>query len=226
MTTQLILDINKNCLDSSIEFIKIIRPKVWGIKLGMRIFHSLGVAGVNYIYENTAMPIFLDLKLYDIPSVVGKTVEQIKNCPAIAMTTLHISGGKQMLKEAAKVNDNPNLLLVGVTMLTSRESSLEKVLTLVDLAAESGISAVVCSGAECLEIKRRHKGMKTIVPGIRSSGAEQYDQKRTCSINEAVKNKADYAILGRTISEAENPIEAMRLAESELELALIGGYNE
>lgn len=189
---------------------------VGAIKLGLEFFTANGAAGVAQVAGD--IPLFLDLKFHDIPNTVAGAIRATRNINAF-MLTVHTQGGKAMMKAAVQATkDLPNKpLVVGVTVLTSLdESDLEsigvrnnianQVSRLANLAQESGLDGVVCSPHE-IEILRKQcgKDFKLIVPGIRPEGTAHGDQKRVMTPKEALTRGADYLVIGRPITEAENP---------------------
>jgi orotidine-5'-phosphate decarboxylase len=198
------------------KLVQSVRGSVGAIKLGLEFFTANGAAGVNAVAGDA--PLFLDLKFHDIPNTVAGAVRATKGINAFMMT-VHTSGGKAMMQAAAKAaKDLANKpMIIGVTMLTSLdEVDLEsvgikndiknQVSKLADLAQQSGLDGVVCSPHE-IEMLRKQcgKDFKLIVPGIRPEGSAIGDQKRVMTPKEALAKGADYLVIGRPITEAENP---------------------
>lgn len=198
------------------KLVQAVRGSVGAIKLGLEFFTANGAAGVAEVAGD--VPLFLDLKFHDIPNTVAGAVRATKGINAFMMT-VHTSGGKSMMQSAAKAaKDLPNKpMIIGVTMLTSLdEADLEsigikndiknQVSKLADLAQQSGLDGVVCSPHE-IELLRAQcgKDFKLIVPGIRPQGSAAGDQKRVMTPKEAIEKGADYLVIGRPITEAENP---------------------
>lgn len=198
------------------KLVQAVRGSVGAIKLGLEFFTANGAAGVAEVAGD--VPLFLDLKFHDIPNTVAGAVRATRGINAFMMT-VHTSGGKSMMQSAAKAaKDLPNKpMIIGVTMLTSLdEADLEsigikndiknQVSKLADLAQQSGLDGVVCSPHE-IELLRAQcgKDFKLIVPGIRPQGSAAGDQKRVMTPKEAIEKGADYLVIGRPITEAENP---------------------
>ncbi len=173
--------------------------------------------------------IFLDLKLHDIPNTVGKAVESLGPLP-IKMLTLHTSGGAEMMRfaVAAQQKTTPNLLLLGVTVLTSTDaaglheigigvSPAEQVARLGKLATDSGLRGLVCSPLE-VELLRRALPASTqlVTPGIRPAGDDVGDQKRIMTPAEAARAGSSYIVVGRPILKAADPAAAARAILAEL----------
>lgn len=211
----IILGIDNKDIEQSISLIKETHDYIDMVKLGLEFFIANGISGVKTIQEKTGMPIFLDLKLFDIPNTVKGAIESIiENCK-VQMVTIHLSGGKEMLQAAVKANHTDWLTLVGVTILTSIKSSLEDIMNLVDIGHSSSITTVVCSALEVSSIKSKYKEIKTIVPGIRIKGQNNNDQQRTADPIQAVKNGADFLVIGRSITTSIDPKKtAFEIAEA------------
>ena len=188
-----------------------------GLKLGLEFFCAHGDDGVLRLAERE-MPIFLDLKLHDIPNTVQKAVAALAHLrPAIL--TVHASGGQEMMA-AAKAAAPPGTKVVGVTVLTSLDredlfrmgvdySPASQVDRLTHLAAESGVDGIVCSGAEVGRARAIWPEGFLIVPGLRPEGAELGDQKRTVTPAEASAAGASALVIGRPITASVNPRRAI-----------------
>lgn len=206
--------------EKAISLINSVKSSVGAFKLGLEFFCSHGPAGVEKIKE-TGIDIFLDLKLHDIPNTVAKSIRQVSklNC---FMTTIHTLGGSDVMKAARyEIEECENKpLLIGVTILTSHmdvaelgiDSTIrEEVLRLAELAAKNKLDGIVCSPHEVEEIKKNFgKDLKLVVPGIRSDSDKKNDQARTLSAKDALKLGADYLVIGRPITMAENPPQAAK----------------
>ena len=194
-----------------------------GMKLGLEFFCANGHDGVLRIAEH-GMPIFLDLKLHDIPNTVGKAVEAIAPL-APAILTVHAAGGREMMA-AAKAAAPHGTKVVGVTVLTSldREDLASigvhgtpghQVERLTDLAREAGIDGIVCSGEEVAAARAVWPEGFFVVPGVRPAGAEVADQKRVVAPRQAMDDGASILVIGRPINGAPDPGKAAReIAES------------
>lgn len=193
-------------------------------KVGLELFISEGPRIIKDLKERD-LKVFLDLKLHDIPNQVANSCRRIVGL-GIDMFTLHTQGGREMmslaveaaLSEAEKLGLAPPKIL-GVTVLTSlseldlielgRTNSLqEEVVTLARLAKESGLSGLVASPFEICKIKEVvDDEMLIVTPGIRLSGDEKDDQKRSMGPKEAVANGATHLVVGRPIIKANDPLE-------------------
>jgi orotidine-5'-phosphate decarboxylase len=188
-----------------------------GMKLGLEFFCANGHEGVLRVAEHR-MPIFLDLKFHDIPNTVAKAVEALASLEP-AILTVHAAGGRAML-EAAKAAAAPETKVVAVTVLTSLDatdlaeagvigSPAEQVERLAELAKESAVDGIVCSGAEVAAAKAAWPEGFFVVPGVRPPGADTADQKRTVTPREAVDDGASILVIGRPITDAPNPAQAI-----------------
>ena len=189
-----------------------------GIKLGLEFFMAHGPDGVRAVRSGNR-PLFLDLKLHDIPNTVARAVESA-NRLGVAMFTIHLSGGSEMIRAATSARTG-NMLLLGVTVLTSsteetlREIGIpakvdDQVLRLAKVGVEAGIDGVVASSHEIIPLRREFGNkIKIVVPGIRPTWSEPGDQKRTMTPREALEAGADYLVIGRPITAHPNPSEAV-----------------
>ena len=185
------------------------------VKIGSISFNSIGNEIISYA-NNKGFDIFLDLKLHDIPNTVKKSIEGLISQP-IKMLTVHISGGKEMLNAAMEAVSGTDIKVFGVTALTSlsnddaklifKRNISDQVNRMLDLAESAGIDGVVCSPHE-LELVNKRKSLLSITPGIRLQDSND-DQKRVMTPKEAINLGADFLVIGRPITEAENIGEAL-----------------
>ena len=188
-----------------------------GIKLGLEFFCANGHDGVLRIAEH-GMPIFLDLKLHDIPNTVGKAVETISTL-APSILTVHAAGGRAMMA-AAKAAAPPETKVVGVTVLTSLDredlasigvhgTPEHQVERLANLAREAGIDGIVCSGEEVAAARAAWPEGFFVVPGVRPAGADVADQKRVVTPRQAMDDGASILVIGRPVTAANDPAAAI-----------------
>ena len=185
------------------------------IKIGSVAFNSLGHKMIEYVAQK-GFDIFLDLKLHDIPNTVKKSIEGLSSLP-ISMLTIHTSGGKDMMMAAMEAVSGTQIKVFGVTALTSlnnddtnqifQRTTAGQVDAMLNLAQEAGIDGVVCSPQE-LELVNKRENLLSITPGIRLQDSND-DQKRVMSPKEAINLGADFLVIGRPITEAENVGEAL-----------------
>ena len=188
-----------------------------GVKLGLEFFCANGEEGVLRLAERQ-MPIFLDLKFHDIPNTVGKAVEAIAHLDP-AILTVHAAGGRAMM-QAAKAAAPPRTKVVAVTVLTSLDeidlaaagvqgSAADQVARLTDLARESDIDGIVCSGAEVAAARAAWPEGFFVVPGVRPAGSDVGDQKRVVTPAEALNDGASVLVIGRPITGVPDPRRAV-----------------
>jgi orotidine-5'-phosphate decarboxylase len=201
-----------------------VRHHVGGIKLGLEFFAANGRSGVKDMAQ-LGLPIFLDLKLHDIPNTVAKAVQALRELEP-AVLTVHAAGGRAMLEDA-KAAAPAGTKVVGVTVLTSLDGSdlstiglspdpHAQVERLTGLAREAGLDGVVCSGAEVKAAKRLWPGGFFVVPGVRPANGGGDDQKRTVTPRQALNDGASILVIGRPITAAEDPDQAARAIEATL----------
>jgi orotidine-5'-phosphate decarboxylase len=202
---------------------------VGGIKLGKEFFSANGPAGVRAV-TCAGQPLFLDLKFHDIPNTVAGAIRSALHLGPMILN-VHASGGSAMMKAAAAAvaeADGKRPLLIAVTVLTSlgdedmadigvAGSAAEQVIRLAKLTQASGLDGVVCSAHEIGAIRAAcGPDFKLVVPGIRPEWAAKGDQKRVMTPAEAVALGADYLVIGRPITAADDPVAAARRIGDEL----------
>ncbi len=195
-----------------------IKNHVGGIKLGLEFFSANGPAGVRDMAE-LGLPIFLDLKLHDIPNTVAKAVHALYPLTP-AILTVHASGGRAMMEDA-KAAAPSGTRVVGVTVLTSLDGddlasigagsdTHAQVERLTTLAREAGLDGVVCSGAEVAAAKKAWPEGFFVVPGVRPADAQAGDQTRVVTPRQALDAGASILVVGRPITRADDPDKAAR----------------
>jgi orotidine-5'-phosphate decarboxylase len=195
-----------------------VRSNAGGVKLGLEFFSANGPAGVAAILR-LGIPVFLDLKLHDIPNTVAKAVEALRPLEP-AVLTVHAAGGQAML-EAAKAAAAPATKVVAVTVLTSLDGDDlqsigiqgtpgEQVRRLASLAKDAGLDGIVCSGAEVDAARRVWPNGFFVVPGVRPAGVGAGDQKRVVTPREALESGASILVIGRPVTGADDPAAALR----------------
>jgi orotidine-5'-phosphate decarboxylase len=218
MTSRIYVALDTPDIDKAKAIATRVRHHVGGIKLGLEFFMANGRHGVLEMHE-LGLPIFLDLKLHDIPNTVGKAIQALRGLEP-AVLTVHASGGRAMLEDA-KAAAPSNTKVVAVTMLTSLDendlhatgvagSSHDQVLRLTELAMDAGVDGIVCSGEE---VRAAHKLWPKgffVVPGVRPANGAIGDQKRVVTPRAAVDAGASILVVGRPITAAENPDFAAR----------------
>lgn len=195
------------------------------VKVGMELFYQEGPAIVTWLKE-LGHDIFLDLKLHDIPNTVESAMRGIAKL-GVAMTNVHAAGGQAMMEAALRglsegtAADQARPLLIAVTQLTSTSeeamqhdqlitaSLAESVRHYARLTQESGLDGVVCSALEVADIKvSTSQAFICLTPGIRPSGSQVGDQKRVVTPSGAREIGSDYIVVGRPVTQAEDPVVA------------------
>jgi orotidine-5'-phosphate decarboxylase len=211
-------------LDAAVALAEKVKAHVGGFKLGLEFFCAHGHHGVHEI-ARAGLPIFLDLKLHDIPNTVAGAMQAIHVLEP-AIVTVHASGGRAMMEDAKAAAAN-GTRVVAVTMLTSLDerdlartgvegSAHDQVMRLAELAHSAGLDGIVCSGHEVRAVHRQWKDGYFVVPGLRMNGGNHADQKRVVSPRQARDDGASVLVVGRPISRAEDPLAAARAIESTL----------
>jgi orotidine-5'-phosphate decarboxylase len=193
-------------------------------KIGAELFTGSGPAVVREIRARGA-EVFLDLKYHDIPNTVAGAVRRAVELD-VRLLTVHASGGATMLKAAVEAAGDPTRCAVlAVTLLTSLESEevaavwgrdrslriADEVVRLAELAGETGAAGVVCGGKEARRVKERFgSSLSVLIPGIRTAGGPAHDQARVSTPADAVAAGADYVVVGRAVTAAEDRRAAMR----------------
>ena len=224
--TGLIVALDTADADQAAAWAETLAPHCGLLKLGLEFFLAQGPAGVHAV---TARPVFLDLKLHDIPNTVAGAVRAVLPLRP-RMLTLHAGGGARMIEAARQAADtigDPPLLLA-VTVLTSLDSSAlhatgvaggprQQVLRLGRLAMDAGADGLICSPHEAAML-RSALGSRSVlvVPGIRPAGADADDQARTLTPREAADAGADWIVVGRPITSSADPAAAAAAIAAEL----------
>ena len=211
-------------LDRAKTIAAAVRRHVGGLKLGLEFFCANGRQGIREIAD-LGLPIFLDLKLHDIPNTVGKAIQSLRPLQP-AILTVHAAGGRAMMEDA-KAAAPTGTKVVAVTVLTSLDGEdldsigvsrdpHEQVARLTALAREAGLDGVVCSGAEVAAAKKAWPHGFFVVPGVRPAAGASADQKRVVTPRAALDAGASILVIGRPITQAEDPDQAARAIEATL----------
>jgi orotidine-5'-phosphate decarboxylase len=204
-------------LAQALTIAELVREHAGGLKLGLEFFAAQGPAGVCRI-ASLGLPIFLDLKLHDIPNTVARAIQALAPLEP-AILTVHAAGGAEMLR-AAKAAAGPQTKLIAVTVLTSLDgedlSSIgidappsDQVGRLAMLARDSGIDGIVCSGAEVASVRSLWPDAFFVVPGVRPTTADSGDQKRVVTPRQAIDDGASVLVIGRPITDSNDPARAI-----------------
>jgi orotidine-5'-phosphate decarboxylase len=205
------------------------RPSFY--KVGLELFVAEGEHAVEAVRKRGGR-IFLDLKLHDIPETVARAVQSARRIEA-ELLTVHTSGGYEMLARAAQAAEG-QVKILGVTVLTSLaqddlraegiEATIpEMVRARARIAAKAGIAGLVCSSHEIEAARSAAPGLFIVVPGIRpasGAGSAAGDQKRVATPASAIRNGADYLVVGRPLRDAPDPAKAFEDVVAEVTAAL------
>ena len=217
---KIIVALDSNNFDKTLNLVKKINKHVFGFKVGYEFFYTFGITGYEKI-RSICPRIFLDLKLHDIPNTVRNGVKAINKLKPY-LTTIHISGGDEMMKSSMLKNKKTKIL--GVTILTSLDNKQTKkyyninnisliIKKFVKQAKKNNLDGVVCSPHE-IEIIRKIVGKKFLIvtPGIRpeNNKVNNDDQKRTMTPKVAIEKGADLLVIGRPITRSKNPIKVIQ----------------
>ncbi|MEH6576486.1 MAG: orotidine-5'-phosphate decarboxylase [Amphritea sp.] len=206
-----------------------LNPEQCRVKVGKELFTRAGPAVVESL-QAKGFEVFLDLKFHDIPNTTAKAVRAAAEL-GVWMVNVHASGGRRMMEAARNELDQvngANTLLIAVTILTSMEREdladlgldiepLEQVKRLALLTERSGLDGVVCSAQEVEPLRNIiSPSFQLVTPGIRPADAVVGDQKRVMTPGRAIAAGSTHLVIGRPITQAENPIEALRRIEMEI----------
>jgi orotidine-5'-phosphate decarboxylase len=231
-TSRVIFALDYPGVDQARAGVAAVREAVGMVKVGLELFVGAGPRAVALGAE-VGLPVFLDLKLHDIPETVERAVARASALGA-RMLTVHASGGPAMLGRAARRarDEGAGLTILAVTVLTSLDGrDLERLGTnddvkthverLARMAWEEGVHGFVCSPHEAAHLRQLLGPDATLVtPGIRASGAPGGDdQKRTMTASEAVRAGASWVVVGRPIRDAKDPLAAAKSLAAEAEAA-------
>jgi orotidine-5'-phosphate decarboxylase len=218
VSSRIYVAIDTPAMDRARAIAAAVKRHAGGLKLGLEFFCHNGRNGVLELAE-LGLPIFLDLKLHDIPNTVAKAVQALAPITP-SVLTVHAAGGRAMLEDA-KAAAPAGTKVVAVTVLTSldgddlasigvQSNSHSQVERLAGLAREAGLDGIVCSGSEVAAARRQWKDGFLVVPGIRPADAAAGDQKRVMTPRAAIDAGASILVIGRPVTGAEHPDEALR----------------
>jgi len=199
-------------------------------KIGLQLFTAVGPSIVSNL-QSTGARIFLDLKFHDIPNTAREAVHSAVRL-GVDMTTIHLCGGPQMVSESIAAARDSKTLVLGVSVLTSMDdgalhsigvprAAVDQVLHLAEMGVRSGLRGIVASPLEIRPLRERFGNNLVIVtPGVRPAGSDAGDQKRIMTPGDAIRVGADYLVIGRPITGAPVPLEALQKIADEMQSAL------
>lgn len=226
--SKIIVALDYNNAEAVYQLVDRLDPSLCRLKVGKELFT---VAGPDVVRQLVArgFDVFLDLKFHDIPNTTANACAAAADL-GVWMVNVHASGGRKMM-EAAKAKldgQGSDTLLIGVTILTSMSaedvaeigiqcSPADQVLHLANLAKQSGLDGVVCSAQEASSLKAAcGQDFKLVTPGIRPAGSDAGDQHRIVTPEQAIANGSDYLVIGRPITQAEDPIAVLKAINNSL----------
>ena len=238
---RLILAVDTSSIEEARRMHDELREHVGIFKIGLQLLTRYGPEALKD-FQAAGSKIFLDAKFHDIPNTVAKASQEA-TLPAVAMFTIHATGGTAMMRAAVEGSaqqaiklDLPKPTILAVSVLTSISQAVlnselqvsgsvqDHVVHLAKLAVESGIGGLVASPEELKLLRHSlaqlNKSLTIVTPGVRPSWAEANDQSRFTTPSEAIANGADFLVVGRPISQAKSPKEAAQRVCEEIESAL------
>ncbi len=218
MTSPIYVAIDTPDLDRARTLAKAVKRHAGGLKLGLEFFAANGPEGVAEI-AHLGLPLFLDLKLHDIPNTVAKAIQALRPLEP-AVLTVHGAGGRAMLEDA-KAAAPAGTKVVAVTVLTSLDEDdlvatgingnpHDQVERLARLARSAGLDGIVCSGNEVKAARKAWTNGFFVVPGLRPADGNSADQKRVMTPRKAMDSGASILVIGRPVTGAPDPDEALR----------------
>ena len=229
MENKIIVALDFDSSSRALNFVDNLDPKLCRLKIGKELFTAAGPNLVEAMIEKE-FDVFLDLKFHDIPNTVASAV-QVAAGLGVWMLNVHISGGSTMMqsaKDAILSHRDRKPILIGVTVLTSISSTelleigidnnlKDHVVKLAKLAYQSGLDGVVCSAEEAKLLRNSMPADFILVtPGIRREQDATGDQKRVITPSQAIRSGSDYLVVGRPITQAVSPTDALAAFNSEI----------
>jgi len=231
MTSPVIVPLDFPDSEQALALADRLSPELCRVKVGKELFTRAGPAVVEAL-QDRGYEVFLDLKFHDIPNTVAGAIRAAGEL-GVWMVNVHAGGGRRMMEAAAEALQPlaRKPLLIAVTVLTSlsqddlrelgyEESPEQRVQRLAALAADAGMDGVVCSAQEA-PVLRRERGARfcLVTPGIRLAGDDAQDQRRVVTPADAVALGADYLVIGRSITGAADPLDALSRVTAEINAA-------
>ena len=227
-TSRIIVALDYPSADAALQLVGQLSPELCRLKVGKELFTRAGPQLVESL-AGQGFDVFLDLKFHDIPNTVASACHAAADL-GVWMLNVHALGGARMLEAAregvSRAGHSP--LLIAVTILTSMDetdlagvglagSPLDNVLRLAALAQQSGLDGIVCSSREVMPLRAElNRDFKLVTPGIRPAGSQADDQRRIMTPADAVTNGSDFLVIGRPVTQAEDPVGVLRTINSEL----------
>jgi orotidine-5'-phosphate decarboxylase len=236
--SRILLPLDFDNADQAVDIARVLHTEIAGFKVGLELINAAGFDIFERLNEAAGreVPIFYDCKLHDIPNTVAGAVRAITK-RGVWMFNVHASGGSQMMLaavNAANETSGNKPLVIAVTVLTSISEEIaqselgigrplaEQVVSLARLAQDAGCDGVVASPKEAAAIRQAcGSDFVLVIPGVRPAGADLNDQKRVLTPGDAVKQGADYIVVGRPITAASDPLAAAKAINAETSAAVL-----
>ncbi|MFH1416175.1 MAG: orotidine-5'-phosphate decarboxylase [Elusimicrobiota bacterium] len=213
---EIILALDYDDIRQAGEIVSGLKNDITYFKIGLQLFSRYGPRAVEMV-KAEGKEVFLDLKYHDIPRTCRAACIAAADLGCYS-ATIHIQAGPEALESAQKARKNGFPRLWGVTILSSIQSGNSYAAA--ETADKAGLQGLIVSGKDVADIRSAFPDMDIVVPGIRPSGyLKQDDQKRVMTPSEAVENGADFLVIGRPITEADDPVEAARAIKEEMQLS-------
>ncbi|MFB6349355.1 orotidine-5'-phosphate decarboxylase [Moraxella sp. ZJ142] len=227
----IIVAVDKHHLNDALTLADSLDPNLCRLKVGKELFTVCGTQVVKEFHQR-GFDVFLDLKFHDIPNTTAQAVLSAADM-GVWMTNIHASVGSDAMRLCkTRLSDGGyQTLLIAVTVLTSMtdanlaelgitRTASEQVLHLAGLTHQAGLDGVVCSAQEATILKQKFgEAFKLVTPGIRLADDAKDDQMRICTPAQALQNGSDYLVIGRSITNADNPNDKLRLILSQIGMA-------
>ncbi len=220
---RLALALDVDDLVAGVRLARELQPYFGVLKIGLELYSAAGPEVIG-TFQQMGYKIFLDLKLHDIPNTVHRAARVLGSL-GVNYLTLHTAGGSEMvsagvegLLEGARNAGIGDPVALGVTILTSDSTSNEELMQdRILIAKDSGCRGLVCSAHDLHLVNKTAQDLITVVPGIRPSGVDSHDQKKVATPAQAINDGASVLVVGRAVTQAEDPIQASRGIHKELE---------
>jgi orotidine-5'-phosphate decarboxylase len=217
VVNRVIVALDVSAIDEATALARPLVDEVGGFKVGMELLMAAGPRAIETIAQ-LGNPVFVDAKLHDIPNTVERAAARIRDAGA-RWVTVHAAGGEEMIR--AGVSGMGDKGVLGVTMLTSLTQadlgsvgipgeSTDYVVAMARLAAIAGVEGIVCSPAEIRAVKTDRPEVSVFTPGVRPAASTVDDQRRVATPEQARSDGADFLVIGRPITRADDPVEAVR----------------
>ncbi len=213
LKNHLALALDTDSLDHALELAESCKEVFGVIKVGLELYSAYGPEVIHRLTDR-GFQVFVDLKLYDIPTTVGKASSVLSKYGCTYLT-VHAAAGRAALTAAVegaarggRESGNAPAKILAVTVLTSEVAAEEDLISRMDVSSDTGCDGVICAANDIHFLKERHPNMLAVVPGIRPAGSKHHDQVRIATPSEALSKGADLLVIGRAVTESSDPHKA------------------